>query len=63
MKFSIVTPSGTQGRFIRDCIESVRAQEGAEWEHIVVDACSTDETVSILKESPHLQLTSNKTRG
>jgi glycosyltransferase involved in cell wall biosynthesis len=38
MKFSIVTPSYNQGRFIRDCIESVRKQEGADWEHIVIDA-------------------------
>lgn len=63
MKFSIVTPSFNQGRYIRDCIESVQSQEGVEWEHIVVDACSTDETVSVLKEYPHLQWTSEKDQG
>lgn len=63
MKFSIVTPSYNQGRYIRDCIESVRMQTGVEWEHIVVDACSTDETLSIIKEYPHLQWVSEKDKG
>lgn len=63
MKFSIVTPSLNQGRFIRDCIESVRAQTEVDWEHIVIDAGSTDETISILKEYPHLQWTSEPDNG
>lgn len=63
MKFSVITPSLNQGRFIRDCIESVRAQVEAEVEHIVVDGCSTDETVAILKSYPHLQWTSEPDRG
>lgn len=63
MKFSVITPSLNQGRFIRDCIESVRAQVEAEVEHIVVDGCSTDETVAILKSYPHIQWTSEPDRG
>jgi glycosyltransferase involved in cell wall biosynthesis len=63
VKFSIITPSYNQGRFIRDCIESVRRQEGVECEHIVVDACSTDETVSVLKEYPHLSWKSEPDAG
>ena len=63
MKFSIVTPSFNQGRFIRDCIVSVAAQEGVEWEHIVVDACSTDETLDVLRDSPRVQWTSEPDRG
>jgi glycosyltransferase involved in cell wall biosynthesis len=63
MKFSIITPSFNQGRFIRDCIESVRAQTGVEWEHIVVDAGSTDETLAVIKEYPHLQWISEPDRG
>jgi glycosyltransferase involved in cell wall biosynthesis len=53
MRLSIITPSFNQGRFIQDCIESVRSQAetvGLEVEHLVVDACSTDETVSVLQE-------------
>jgi len=63
VKFSIITPSFNQGRYIRDCIESVRAQEGVDWEHIVVDACSTDETLSVLQAFPHLQWTSEPDGG
>lgn len=63
MKISVITPSLNQGRFIRDCIESVKTQEGVEWEHIVVDNCSTDETLSILKEYPHLHWTSEPDKG
>jgi glycosyltransferase involved in cell wall biosynthesis len=63
MKFSIITPSYNQGRFIRDCIESVRAQDGIETEHVIVDACSTDETLSILKEYAHLKWTSEPDKG
>ena len=56
MKISIVTPSFNQGRFINDCINSVRAQASSgklEVEHIVVDACSTDETVEVLEKWQH----------
>ena len=63
VKFSIVTPSFNQGRFIRDCIESVRAQTETEWEHIVVDAGSTDETLAVLREYPHLKWTSEPDQG
>lgn len=65
MKFSIITPSFNQGRFIRDCIESVRAQEGegVETEHIVIDACSKDETVSVLQSHPDLQWVSEPDKG
>lgn len=63
MKFSIVTPSYNQGRFIRDCIESVKGQTGVEWEHIVQDAGSTDETRAVLQEYPHLQVTCEKDKG
>ena len=63
MKFSIVTPSLNQGRFIRDCIESVFAQTGVAWEHLVIDAGSTDETISVLKQYPHVQWVSEPDRG
>jgi glycosyltransferase involved in cell wall biosynthesis len=63
IKFSIVTASYNQGRFVRDCIESVKAQTGVEWEHIVQDAGSTDETLAVLKEYPHLQVTCEPDNG
>lgn len=45
---TVVTPSYSQGQFIRETIESVLNQ-GVEVEHLVFDACSTDETVAVLK--------------
>jgi glycosyltransferase involved in cell wall biosynthesis len=63
VRFSIVTPSFNHGRFIRDCLESVKSQQGVEWEHIVVDAGSTDETIATLKDYPHLKWTSEPDKG
>lgn len=63
MKFSIITPSYNQGRFVRDCIESIRSQTGMAWEHLVQDAGSTDETSAVLKEFPHLQCVFEKDKG
>lgn len=63
MKFSIITPSYNQGRFLPDCIESVLAQDGFEVEHIVIDAGSTDETLAVLKAHPHLHWVSEKDQG
>lgn len=63
MKFSIVTASYNQGRFVRDCIESVKSQTGVEWEHIVQDAGSTDETLAVLQEYPHLNTVSERDKG
>lgn len=63
MKFSIITPSLNQGRFLTDCIESVLSQTGVEFEHIVTDAGSTDETVEILSRYPHLKWTSEPDEG
>ncbi len=63
IQFSIVTASYNQGRFVRDCIESVRAQTGVTWEHIVQDAGSVDETLAVLREYPHLQVWCEKDQG
>lgn len=62
MKFSIITPSFNQGRFLTDCIESV-ASQGVDFEHIVTDAGSTDETLDVLGRFPHLLWTSEPDKG
>lgn len=41
---SIVMPSYNTGRFIKETIESVLAQSYRNWELIIVDDCSTDNT-------------------
>lgn len=63
LKFSIVTVSFNQGQFIRDCIESVLNQGYSNFEHIIVDGGSKDNTVQILKEYPHLNWVSEPDRG
>ena len=63
MKFSIITPSYNQGRFIADCIESVLSQDGVEFEHIVIDAGSTDETLEVLSNYSHLKWKSEPDKG
>lgn len=63
IKFSIITPSYNQGRFLPDCVESVQAQIGVEVEHIVIDASSTDETLDVLKASPQILWVSEEDKG
>lgn len=63
LKFSIITVSYNQGKFIRDNIESVLSQNYPNYEHIIIDGGSTDNTIDILKEYPHLNWISEKDRG
>jgi glycosyltransferase involved in cell wall biosynthesis len=46
----VCVPTYNYGRFLRDCVESVKAQTLTDWELIVCDDCSTDDTVKILEE-------------
>ncbi|MDO8317285.1 MAG: glycosyltransferase family 2 protein [Flavobacterium sp.] len=47
---SIITPSFNSAKFIAETIQSVQNQTYQQWEMIIVDDCSTDETVSIIQE-------------
>lgn len=62
-KISVVTPSFNSLSTIRDTIESVRTQDYPHWEHIVMDGGSTDGTLNVLKEYPHLIWASEKDEG
>ena len=45
---SIITPSFNSEKFISETIQSVQNQTYKNWEMIIVDDCSSDETVSII---------------
>lgn len=46
---SIITPNYNGARFITETIESVLAQSYQHWEMIIVDDCSSDESVEIIR--------------
>jgi len=53
MDFTIVTASYNYGRFIGECLGSVASQEGVTLEHLVMDACSKDNTAEVVSSFPH----------
>ena len=46
---SIITPSFNQASFIGEALESVRRQNDANCEHLVIDGMSTDGTIEVLR--------------
>ena len=61
--FSVITPSWNQGKFLRACIGSVVNQNDADFEHLIFDNCSTDETAAVAAEFPHVKFVSEPDRG
>jgi teichuronic acid biosynthesis glycosyltransferase TuaG len=47
---SIITPSFNSEKFIAETIQSVQNQTHQNWEMIIVDDCSTDQTVSVIQQ-------------
>ena len=63
LKISVITVSYNQGRFIEENILSVLNQNYENFEHIIIDACSKDNTLDILKKYDHLKWTSEPDKG
>jgi glycosyltransferase involved in cell wall biosynthesis len=49
MKFTIIIPTYNYGRFITECLHSIIAQTYQNWECIIVDNASTDDTESVCR--------------
>jgi len=62
-KISIISPSKNTGRFAKETIESILSQTYKNWEHIVVDGMSTDETLDVIRRYPHIRWISEEDSG
>jgi len=61
-KISVITGSKNGARFLRQTIESVLQQSFTDYEQVVVDGASTDNTIEILKEYKHIRWISEPDR-
>ncbi|MFK7900588.1 MAG: glycosyltransferase family 2 protein [Cyclobacteriaceae bacterium] len=63
-KISIITTSFNQGEFIEENILSIKSQQYPNYEHIIIDGGSTDQTLSILeKHTKYIYWKSEEDRG
>lgn len=61
MKISIITASYNSGKTIRHTVESVLRQTYPDYEYIVIDGGSTDNSIDVVKEyQVGLEFPSNK---
>ncbi len=63
---SIIIPTYNSGKTIKACLESIRAQSFRDFEVLIIDAVSTDDTLAIVttfKDSIPLRITSEKDKG
>ena len=60
---SVLTVSLNSGKYLERAIQSVLKQKYENWEHIVVDGGSTDQTLGILEKYDHLVWISEPDRG
>lgn len=60
MLFSFVVTSYNLEKYIKRCIDSLMNQSGNDYEILVVDDCSTDRTLGLLREYKDIKLISLK---
>jgi glycosyltransferase involved in cell wall biosynthesis len=64
MKISIITATYNSASTLRDTLSSIQGQDHDDVEHIIVDGLSTDNTLDIVREYPHIScLVSEKDEG
>lgn len=63
MKISVLTPSYNTGNYIEKAIKSVLAQNYNNFEHIIVDGVSQDNTIDVLRKYTHLNWISEPDKG
>lgn len=63
MKISVLTPSYNTGKYLDKAIQSVLRQTYINYEHIVIDGGSADDTLSTLKKYDHLKWVSEPDKG
>lgn len=63
MRISVITPSLNSKSCLKRAIESVLLQAYENFEHVVVDGGSTDGTLELLQQYPHLKWISEPDRG
>ena len=51
---TIITITYNTGKIIKDCLDSVATQTFKEFDHIIVDGLSTDETLEFVNKFPHV---------
>ena len=55
IKVSVITPAYNAAQTIRLCVDSIRSQTFIDWEHIIVDDGSTDDTWQLLIELSEIE--------
>lgn len=63
MKISIITPTYNSEKYIRNTIDSIHQQSYENFEHIVFDGLSSDNTVDIIREYKNILLVSERDKG
>jgi glycosyltransferase involved in cell wall biosynthesis len=61
--FTIITPSFNYGHFIGECLDSLARQEGVTFEHLVMDAGSSDDTAKVVAHFPHASFFQEPDKG
>ena len=64
MKISVITATYNSAATVKDTLACIRQQEYADIEHIIVDGRSTDRTLEIVAQFPHVaKIISEKDKG